>query len=130
MNPLIVTNLAILGSGIVTFVVPFCHGYTSYVVISVFFGIFVAAYISLSSVVLVNLLGLDNLTSAFGLLVLFRGASSMLGTPVAGSVYDATQSYDASFYVSGAFLMAAAVVSELADVLYRLDQRKKSLADA
>lgn len=43
----------------------------------------------------------------------------MLGTPVAGSVYDATQSYAASFYLSGAFLMAAAAVSELADILYR-----------
>ena len=51
-------------------------------------------------------------TSAFGLLVLFRGASSMLGTPVAGSVYDATQSYNFSFFMSGGFLIAAAVVSQ------------------
>ena len=45
----------------VTFAVPFCSGYAAYVAISVLFGLFVAAYISLSSVVLVNLLGLDNL---------------------------------------------------------------------
>ena len=55
------TTLFIQGSGIVTFAVPFCSGYAAYVVISVLFGLFVAAYISLSSVVLVNLLGLDNL---------------------------------------------------------------------
>ena len=65
-------------------------------------------------------------TSAFGLLVLFRGASSMLGTPVAGSVYDATQSYNFSFFISGGFLIAAAVVSEMADILYRIDQRRRS----
>ena len=64
-------------------------------------------------------------TSAFGLLVLFRGASSMLGTPVAGSVYDATQSYNFSFFLSGGFLVAAAVVSAVADVLYRIDQRRQ-----
>ena len=157
------TATTLQGSGVVTFAVPFCSGYAAYVVISVLFGLFVAAYISLSSVVLVNLLGLDNLgrnglfalflvttrilinnfliigfehlranvsdpiqTSAFGLLVLFRGASSMLGTPVAGSVFDATQSYNFSFFLSGGFLIAAAVVSEIADILYRIDQRRRS----
>ena len=55
-------------------------------------------------------------TSAFGLLVLFRGASSMLGTPVAGSVYDATQSYNFSFFLSGGFLITAAAIR---DELYK-----------
>jgi hypothetical protein len=39
------------------------------VVVALMFGLYVAAYISLTSIVLVDLLGLDNLTSAFGLLV-------------------------------------------------------------
>ena len=43
-----------------------------------------AAYISLTSIILVDLLGLDNLTSAFGLLTLFRGFSSMIGPPING----------------------------------------------
>ena len=59
----------------------------------------------------VDLLGLDNLTSAFGLLVLFRGISSMIGPPVAGTVYDATQSYDVPFYMAGGFLILASFIS-------------------
>ena len=43
-----------------------------------------AAYISLTSIVLVDICGLDNLTSAFGLLTLFRGSSSMIGPPING----------------------------------------------
>ena len=39
------------------------------------------------SIVLVDLLGLDKLTSAFGLLTMFRGAASIVGPPIAGQQY-------------------------------------------
>ena len=78
VNALLVTNLAIFFSGVSTLVLPFCTSYGAFATIALLFGFFVAAYISLTSIVLVDLLGLDNLTSAFGLLVLFRGVSSMV----------------------------------------------------
>ena len=37
-----------------------------------------------------------------------------------------TQSYNFSFFISGGFLIAAAVVSEIADILYGIDQRRRS----
>jgi len=114
---LLVTNLAIFFSGVSTLVLPFCTSYGAFATIALLFGFFVAAYISLTSIVLVDLLGLDNLTSAFGLLVLFRGVSSMVGPPVAGAVYDATQSYDVSFYLAGGFLILASLVSFGAQIL-------------
>ena len=40
------------------------------------------------SIVLVDLLGLDKLTSAFGLLTMFRGAASIVGPPIAGQYHD------------------------------------------
>ena len=40
------------------------------------------------SIVLVDLLGLDRLTSAFGLLTMFRGAASIVGPPIAGQHHD------------------------------------------
>jgi len=62
VNSLFVTNIAILMSGLTVISIPFCESYESFVVASLFFGLFVAAYISLTSIVLVDLLGLDNLT--------------------------------------------------------------------
>ena len=44
-----------------------------------------AGYISLTCMVLVDLLGIDKLSNAFGLLILFRGTASMVGPPVAGT---------------------------------------------
>lgn len=40
---------------------------------------FLAGYMSLTSIILVDLLGLDQLTNAFGLLILFRGAAAVVG---------------------------------------------------
>jgi len=72
----------------------------------------VAGYISLTSIILVDLLGgVDKLTNAFGLLILFRGGAAMVGTPIAGAVYDATQSYSTSFFIAAGFFALSAAFS-------------------
>jgi MFS family permease len=79
-----------------------------------FFGIAIAGYISLTSIILVDLLGLEKLTNAFGLLILFRGAAAIFGTPIAGAIYDATQSYDIPFFTAGALFGLSAITSFMA----------------
>ena len=43
-----------------------------------------AAYVALRSIVLVELLGIEQLTRSFGLLLLFQGLASIIGPPLAG----------------------------------------------
>ena len=62
----------------------FCYDNTSQAVYCVIFGITSGAYVGLTSVVLVDLLGLDKLTNAFGLLLLFQGIASVIGPPFIG----------------------------------------------
>ena len=62
----------------------FCTDYTSQAVFCAVFGVTSGAYVGLTSVVLVDLLGLDKLTNAFGLLLLFQGIASVLGPPIIG----------------------------------------------
>ncbi|QQP51764.1 Uncharacterized protein FKW44_013210 [Caligus rogercresseyi] len=125
VNSLVVTNIALFLSGISVFLLPVFSSYTAYAIIALLFGFFIAAYVSLTSIVLVDLMGLDNLTSSFGLLVLFRGISSMFGPPLVGAVYDATNSYEAAFYMAGSFLIISSFVSVLADVFQRIENRKQ-----
>lgn len=65
------------------------------------------------------MLGLDKLTNAFGLLILFRGAAAIIGSPLAGAVYDATNSYDIPFFMAAAFFAVSALTSFMAPALTR-----------
>lgn len=51
------------------------------------FGFTIGAYVGLTSVVLVDLLGIEKLTNAFGLLLLFQGIASLIGPPFAGMIH-------------------------------------------
>merc|ERR1712241_621170 len=119
VNSLVETNSAIILSAITVFLFPYCTSYASLVVMALLFGLFVAAYISLTSIILVDILGLDNFTSAFGLLTLFRGFSSMIGPPINGWIFEATRDYNVCFSVSGGFLLVAGLISCLVDILKR-----------
>lgn len=66
----------------------FWHSYTAQAIFCAVFGITSGAYVGLTSVVLVDLLGLDNLTNAFGLLLLFQGIASVIGPPFIGNLRD------------------------------------------
>jgi hypothetical protein len=43
-----------------------------------------ACFASLRSILVVELMGLDKLTNAFGLLLLFQGVAAAIGSPIAG----------------------------------------------
>ncbi|CAH1953803.1 unnamed protein product [Acanthoscelides obtectus] len=119
VNSLLVNNICLVVSTISVTLTPFCNSYASYIVMAIFFGFAISGYISLTSIILVDLLGLDKLTNAFGLLILFRGAAAIVGSPLAGAIYDATHSYDIPFYVAGAFFFVSAVTSFAAPGLKR-----------
>jgi len=118
VDSLFVVNCSLVLSASCVFLFPFVATYEMLLVVGALFGLSIAAYISLTSIILVDLLGLERLTSAFGLLTMFRGAASIVGPPLAGAVFEAA-SLDISFYLAGSFLLAAGLLSILADVVRR-----------
>jgi hypothetical protein len=85
INSLYVNNFCLIGMGLTVASVPFCENFVSLVVVYVLFGLFLSGFISLTSITLVDLLGLENLTNSFGLLIFFRGIASIIGSPFAGN---------------------------------------------
>merc|ERR1719234_2826162 len=126
VDSLFVVNCSLVLSALCVFIFPFVTSYGMLITVGAFFGLSIAAYISLTSIVLVDLLGLEKLTSAFGLLTMFRGAASIVGPPIAGAVFEATSSLNISFYLAGSFLLAAAVASMLADMVRRCDAKSSN----
>lgn len=119
MDSLLLNNVCLIIATISVGLTPFCYSYATYIAVAIAFGIAISGYISLTSIILVDLLGLDRLTNAFGLLILFRGAAAMVGSPLAGAVFDATNSYDASFYMAAAFFLASTLTSFAAPIFRR-----------
>ncbi|KAK8782394.1 hypothetical protein V5799_016265, partial [Amblyomma americanum] len=111
INCLLLNNLSLCLSGLTVFIMPFCYSYAAAVATCMIFGLIVAAYILLTSIILVELFGLDNLTNSFGLLSLCRGAACMVGPPLAGTLFDMTGSYDVPFFVSGTMLIVSGSMS-------------------
>ncbi|XP_026319089.1 monocarboxylate transporter 4-like [Hyposmocoma kahamanoa] len=111
MDSLFLNNICLVMATVSVAFTPFCASYASFLCVLIVFGIAIAGYISLTSIILVDLLGLDKLTNAFGLLILFRGTACYIGSPLAGAIYDMTESYDASFYVAALFFLASAIAS-------------------
>jgi len=129
VDSLFVTNVCIAVSGISVFCVPLCSDYISFCAVSAVFGLFSSAYIALTSIVLVDLLGIGQLTNAFGLLCFLRGISAIAGPPIAGSIFDYTQSYDISFYLGGTFLIVSSIVGFMVPAVRRLTARLKKRAE-
>ncbi|XP_012273291.1 monocarboxylate transporter 3 isoform X2 [Orussus abietinus] len=119
VDSLLLNNICLIISTVAVAATPFCHTYAAYIVMSIFFGIAISGYISLTSIILVDLLGLDKLTNAFGLLILFRGAAAIVGSPLAGVVYDATQSYSIPFFMAGFFFFVSTITSFMAPAMKR-----------
>ncbi|XP_076618891.1 monocarboxylate transporter 12-like isoform X2 [Colletes latitarsis] len=110
VNRLLVYNLCLTICGISTILSTVCTSFTTFAFYSSIFGFTSGAYVGLTSVILVDLLGLNHLTNAFGLLLLFQGFASLLGPPIAGWLYDALKSYDPGFFTAGGMITISGLI--------------------
>ncbi len=97
----------------------------SFKAVGLLFGLSMAAFISLTSIVLVELMGLDALTSSFGLVSCFRGVSAVLGPPLAGAAFDATDDYAIVFGGAAALFMAAAACGQAASFIIACRRKRR-----
>jgi len=90
VDALFVTTLALFFGAICPALMTFCYNFWSYCLVCILFGVSLSAWPAVTSSMLVELLGLELLTSAFGVLTCIRGLSAFLGPPLGGFVIDMT----------------------------------------
>lgn len=88
------------------------------------FGIAIACFSGLRSILVVDLMGLEKLTNAFGILMLFQGLAAGMGAPIAGFFKDYTGGYDASFWLSGALITISAILCYPLSYVKRMEEKK------
>ncbi|VDN49430.1 unnamed protein product, partial [Gongylonema pulchrum] len=68
--------------GVLTACVFLCEGFITLAMYSGLFGLTLSSYVCLTSVLLVDLIGIEKLTNAFGLILLFQGIGTVIGPPI------------------------------------------------
>ncbi|XP_059146158.1 LOW QUALITY PROTEIN: monocarboxylate transporter 12-like [Physella acuta] len=107
---LIINNAALILGGVATIFVPFFSNYHLLAVYSAVFGSAIAVFVSLRSIIMVELMGLEKLTTAFGFVIMARGMSSFIGSPLAGALSDSTGNDSAAFYMAGVTLTLSGLI--------------------
>jgi MCP family monocarboxylic acid transporter-like MFS transporter 14 len=66
--------------------------------------------VSITSILLVDLLGLKKLTNAFGILLVFQGVATAIGPPIVGFMYDIFKSYNHPFLFTGLMIAVSGLM--------------------
>ncbi|XP_061084116.1 monocarboxylate transporter 9-like isoform X1 [Conger conger] len=90
----------LVGTGVALLLIPLSKNYIALQVLSAVVGFFSGNW-SITPYVTTKIVGMEQLTEAYGVLMFFGGLGYLLGPPFVGWFYDWTQSYDVPFYVSG-----------------------------
>ncbi|KAL0275611.1 UNVERIFIED_CONTAM: hypothetical protein PYX00_003413 [Menopon gallinae] len=125
IDALLINNLALTVGGVSTLISGISLSVIYQYTYAVVFGFAVACFASLRSIVLVELLGLEKLTNAFGILLLFQGFAAAIGAPIAGLIKEATGNYDASFYFSGSLILISGLMLFPLRAINKWEKRKR-----
>ncbi|XP_025412667.1 monocarboxylate transporter 12-B-like isoform X2 [Sipha flava] len=111
VDPILVNNVSLTFGGLYTILLPILpYSVFSYYLYASLFGFSMACFASLRSTMIVELTGLELLTNAFGVLLMFQGVAAAIGAPLLGLFKDLTGNYNMSFYLSGVILVTSAVI--------------------
>ncbi|KAM4703229.1 monocarboxylate transporter 9 [Rhinophrynus dorsalis] len=109
INTLYLYVFTLLVTGLTLFAMPYANTYASLAVLAGILG-FASGNWSIFPYVTTKTVGLDKLTHAYGILMFFAGIGNCLGPPIVGWCFDATQTYDLAFYLSGICVILGGLV--------------------
>ena len=121
VDSFLVSNTYMFLSGVSVCLLTFCDLYKHFIVMVAFCGFFMT-FFTLRSVVLVELVGLENLTSAYGLVLLFDGIATIIGAPISGAIGDSVGRFNVTFYIAGGFFILSSLFGLAAQILHRLER--------
>lgn len=95
--------------GITNLLAPLATTFPLLMTYTIFFAVFAGGYLAMILPVLVDLAGNTRVQNFLGLSSFFAGMAVLSGPPIAGWLYDHTQTYTGSFYLSGTCFLLSSV---------------------
>ncbi|CAF1000003.1 unnamed protein product [Adineta ricciae] len=124
IDELILYNIGAILCSVASCLIPFvAYSYPALVSTILLFGLAVSANYALTSIILANMCGLELLTSAYGLILLGQGLSSLFG-PVMGGWIAERYSYIASLIIAGIFMGLSGCVTIVLYIVQFIKKRK------
>ncbi|GMS94951.1 hypothetical protein PENTCL1PPCAC_17126, partial [Pristionchus entomophagus] len=109
-DALLVSSVALTLAGIATMAVPLFTAYWMFIAYCFPFAVGAACFAALRTVVCAELFGLEKLSSAFGVLLMFMGVGATVGSPIAALISDISGDFNLSFYVMGALMALSGII--------------------
>ncbi|XP_050675415.1 monocarboxylate transporter 7-like [Leptidea sinapis] len=109
MEPVNLFSISMLIAGASTILSNFSFTLYAQYLYCFLFGFFISCMASLRSTIIVSIYGLDNLTNATGIMLLFQGLGSLFSTPLAGVLKDFF-GFSAAFINAGAFIILGGLI--------------------
>ncbi|CAH8478772.1 unnamed protein product [Schistosoma rodhaini] len=110
VSPLILQSITQFSLGLLVCLMPVFTTFVGMATLFGFYGFLSGVFSTLSTIILYDLVGMDELTTAVGLITLSRGISSVLGAPLAGLLYEATNSFRVPYIAAGLTIIISAVL--------------------
>ncbi|CAF3951872.1 unnamed protein product [Rotaria magnacalcarata] len=120
INELILYDVGAALCGLASLLIPFVvYSYPALIMIILLFGLSISANYALTSVILANMCGLELLTSAYGLILLGQGVSSLSG-PIVGGLIAEKYGYKSSLILAGICMGLSGMVTLVIPLIQRL----------
>ncbi|CAG2229083.1 SLC16A9 [Mytilus edulis] len=90
--------------------IPLFRDYIPNMILAGTFGLISACQEAIHAVIIIDILGEDKITDAYGLLMFFEGIANLTGPPFAGWLYDISGSYDNTYISGGSCICFAGIM--------------------
>ncbi|CAF1346783.1 unnamed protein product [Adineta steineri] len=132
MSRLILCNATLTMAGISTLVASFSGSHIlSHISYASFFGFFSGGYIGLTSIITVDLVGLNKLSNGMGIILLFQGIATAIGTPVVGAICNVFESHNNpflwSYFIFGVFVVLSGCILFAIPALIRRQNAQQNI---
>ncbi|XP_031568466.1 monocarboxylate transporter 10-like [Actinia tenebrosa] len=126
INRLYLYQFSFLMIGISNTICPLMTNYGGLAFYATFFGFFEGCYVLLAPVLTGDIVGRNNMATGVGVLFAIKSVPLTIGPPLAGFIYDTSNSYEVAFYIAGAVPILAACIMFAIPFLMPKDQEDET----